>query len=57
MSAYGWKTYTAGGLLIATGLIAAIAGYIDWEKAIELIGVGGAAIGIGHKLDKLTAKK
>jgi hypothetical protein len=49
----GWKTYVAGGLLIAWGVGGLLMGKHTQDQAMEYVGEGLAVIGIGHKLDKI----
>ncbi len=56
----GWKTKLAGIAGILTGAGMAVQGFTanDWNAVFQgwLIAVAGmAALGIGHKLDKVTA--
>jgi len=56
----GWKTKVGGGLLIATGVLgfgATLLGFqgLTMEAALTSIGLGFAALGIGHKFDKIKA--
>ena len=49
----GWKTYVAGGLLMAWGVGGLLLGKHSQDQAMEYVGEGLAIIGIGHKLDKI----
>ena len=53
----GWKTKLGGVSMIRTGLGLAIKGLVEGEgdsitEGISLLGMGFAAIGIGHKIEK-----
>ncbi len=47
----GWKTWLAGGIIIATGIyVIVMVG--DYTQGSALIGVGTGIVGIGHKIEK-----
>ncbi len=53
----GWKTKLGGVSMILTGLGMAIKGLLEGEgdsitEGVSLLGMGLAAIGIGHKIEK-----
>ena len=56
----GWKTKTAGGLMIAYAIIGAVLTLLgsdsgmDLSKALEVGMAGLAILGLGHKLDKIN---
>jgi hypothetical protein len=49
----GWKTWAAGGLMIAYGAGGYLFDQHGLDKAIELVGGGLSVWGLGHKLDKV----
>ena len=48
----GWKTLTAGGIAIATGIFIIVWDPAKFEVGIGFISAGLATIGIGHKIEK-----
>jgi hypothetical protein len=53
----GWKTKLGGVSMILTGLGLVIKGVVETEgdsitEGISLLGMGFAALGIGHKIEK-----